>query len=1052
MRFFYGVLALIELMLLFIALLLFIITDARTIKVLADNFLPSTQFTYEKIEGNFFTGLEIKDLAYKDKALFDTATIHWNPLTLLYQKITLTEVDIKGVEVGNIIETIHDLKSESSDTTASLDLSYSFDHIHLDINPYVYKGAKFSSFLFETEKIKIDKAFNIDTKALYLYFDSNLVNVELVGKIDKSRLLLEKANLKEISSREVSRFVSVLRAKKKIREKSTKKKEPLFKAIKIKEILATLKSVNYKPLKIKNAKLLMTDVAFDPYHNYVYKAKKLKFTGQTNFGSLEYKGNIHNAMIDAQGVLILDKALFTRYKLPLNYTNLRKLPSRLKLNDKGVWLDINHAVQNLLTIKSKFNLDVVKGEHHLHYDYRHRLLDIDSLLNITMPYGEHVHLENKTIINKVGHMSYEGKVEIPKVINLPQEVSNYLLEGLKGKFKGDSSNLLVDIDSKLLTGSFVTHGYKNATLKLKSKEKNIELKKIVPTITATLKNEMLTVESESFFDFKNSENSKIDLQVNSNVIRLNAHMKPRPPYKIVLEGKIPANSTLLKIDNKIKINQFSTIRAKVFIDNNNYRIQVNNQDDISMRLEYDALRKSIKDGLLSIGDEEIRFKDKHHQSIQIQSHIKNLQNFLRSVKKYYAIELPTLQGKVDLNLRNDANGLMEFEIKTPQLKYVDAHSSFLNFNKLNTIFTIDKKSNIEIKRYKFELDNNDYVRDFYSNKRGYLTLKNGKIFIKKLWFKDQVLFKGVYDFLKAKGDIKAVSDNFSLKNKDFDLLFRLALDLKIRGKLMDIEGDIGILGNQITYDMATSGITEDSDIIIVQDQLKNRASVLQNLKLNLKIKNDKPLKYFGKDTQIAFFNELSVLKNYKTDMLVTGMSTITKGYYQMEDKRFVLNESHIYFAGNPKKPLLDIKANYEKDHYTIHIFISGSTEEPIVNFNSDPYLTQQEILSLILFDGTGSNSGQGAEAYTLLGGTFAKGLLKSLGVDVDHLLLGTDANDELSLEVGRKVSKNITMMYMHEDGKDGAKVRIEHSKNFETDIIVMPPSTSSVEFLYKQDY
>jgi len=77
--------------------------------------------------------------------------------------------------------------------------------------------------------------------------------------------------------------------------------------------------------------------------------------------------------------------------------------------------------------------------------------------------------------------------------------------------------------------------------------------------------------------------------------------------------------------------------------------------------------------------------------------------------------------------------------------------------------------------------------------------------------------------------------------------------------------------------------------------------------------------------------------------------------------------------------------------------------------------------------------------------------MKSLGINVDHLLLGTDANDELSLEVGRKVSKDITIMYMLKDGKNGAKVRIEHNRNFETDIIVQPPNTSSIEFLYKKD-
>ena len=187
-------------------------------------------------------------------------------------------------------------------------------------------------------------------------------------------------------------------------------------------------------------------------------------------------------------------------------------------------------------------------------------------------------------------------------------------------------------------------------------------------------------------------------------------------------------------------------------------------------------------------------------------------------------------------------------------------------------------------------------------------------------------------------------------------------------------------------------------------------------------------------------------------MMITGMSTIKDGYYNMEDKHFILDESYLYFAGDVKKPLLDIKASYVKNPYTIHIFISGTSEEPIINFSSEPYLTQQDILALMLFDETGTTNGKGAEIYTLLGGTLAKGLMKSLGIDIDHFALGIDDNDQFSLEVGSKISDNISLIYLNRDGLNGAKVRVEHGKRFETDIIIMPPNTSSIEFLYKNNH
>lgn len=1052
MRFAYWLLAMIEVILLLVALLLFVVTDARTIKALAENILPST-ISYETIEGNFFTGLEIQKLAYKDRALFDTASVHWNPLTLIYKKITLTEVDIQGVEVENIVEMIHGFESQSSQSDSSFPFSYSFDHIHLDINPYVYEGVTFSSFLFETEKIELDESLNIDTQALYLYFDSDLVNVELVGSIDKSRLRLDKVNLQEIGSRDITKFLQALHRDNKMAKKATKeeRREPFFKEIKIKEILATLKRVNYEPLKIKDAEVVIKDAEIDPYRNYDYRAKDVKFTGKTNFGSLDYNGYILNSMVVAKGALTLDQELFTRYRLPLKYQNLRKFPSRLKLNDEAVWLDIEHDVKDLLKLESGFNLDVTKGEHHLHYTYSDQNLTIESLLDITMEYGEHVRLENRTLVDKRGEITYGGTIIFPKVRNLPPEVSTYLLEGLKGEFKGDSANLEVEIDSKLLTGSFATHGYENGTLELKSKENNIALKRMVPSITGVLESEQFALESESFFDFHNGKNSKIALQVDSKIMALNAQMKLEEPYRLLLSATVPQNSSLLKLDEKINLSQLENITGEIVMDNDIYTIQLQNEHDLMIEVTYHALNRSIKSGLLILGGEAIRFSQEHGEPLYVQTNIANLQRLLSTIEQYYTIELPNLQGKVDLNFIQYANGLMQFNLQTPQLKYLDANGSAMNFNKIKTQFTMDKEGSIEVKNYKFELDENGYLKDFFSTRSSSFMLRGERVIVKKLWVRDQAVVKGEYNFKNSNGDFRLFSKKFSLKNRDFDLLFGLDLDLKIREKLIDIEGDILVLGNQINYDMEGSSITEDADIIIAQEVLKDQESAFQNLKLYLKIESEKPLKYLAKNSKIEFFNELRVLKNYKTDLLVTGMSTITKGHYQVEDKRFILNESHLYFAGNPRKPLLDIKANYEKDQYMIHIFISGSAEEPIVNFNSDPYLTQQEILSLILFDGTGSSSGQGAEAYTLLGGTFAKGLIKSLGVDVDHLLLGTDANDEFSLEIGRKISDNITIMYMHEDGKDGAKVRLEHSKDFETDIIIMPPSTSSIEFLYKQD-
>ena len=1058
-RLFYWLLVIIEVALILFVILLFIATDSRTVKLIADESLASTKFTYASLEGNFITGLEIKDLAFDNKTLVSSATLHWNPISLIYKKITLTELDAKGVDIENIVTTIESFekKKKASSSSFSLPLSLSVERIHLDINPYVYAGVKLDSFLFETDKIEIDNDLLIDADNLYLYFNSDLVNVELMGDIDESRVSLTNVNLKDIGSREIAYFVHELgKINKKSDNNSSKsikskvKSEPILKEIKIDHIFASMKDVTYGPFSMNKVKLYIDDAEFDTYNNYNYKAKKVTFKGDTTFGSVKYKGYIKDSNIYAKGGLVLSKKLFSMYHLPLNYKKLKTLPGSLHLNHQGVWIEIDHKVKNLLEIKSDFNIDVTKAKHSLAYVYRDKKVIIDSKLKANMSYGDNANIESRVLVDiaKKGYTVYSGKVDVPKVKNLPTELTDYLITALKAEYKGDKDGLAVKVDSKLIDGTFTTEGYKNAILKLKSKEKNISLKKMVSAVPSALDNELLALESESFFDFKNLEKSNIGVKVYSDAVNLDAKMKLIKPYKITFTGVVPSNSSLSKLNKSIKLQEIRNISGDILIEDTLYTVKIKNDKDLEFALQYNSKSKLLSNGKILLAGEEIKFANTSSDDIALNLSVNNLQKLLSTVEKYYDITLPVLKGQVDVNVVKSKNGLLKFTIKTPLLKYVA--DSELDIEKIDLIFTLDPNGNMVIEKYHFKVDTNPYFRDFYASNLSYLSFKNGKLTIKKLWVNNKAIVDGSYNLETFNGDFNFSSKEFPFINRDFDLLFNADGKLKIRKKQIEVDGEINILGNSIHYDIAGSNIVEDSDIIIVQEQKENKESALNNLKLYLKIKSEKPLKYYGKDTKIEFYNELRVIKEFKTDIMVTGMSTVTKGYYQMEEKRFTLNESHLYFAGDPKKPLLDIKANYVKDEYVIHIFISGSVDEPIVNFNSEPYLTQQEILSLILFDGTGSSSGQGAEAYTLLGGTFAKGLIKSLGIDVDHLLLGTNADDELSLEVGRKISKDITFMYMYENGENGAKVRVEHSKKFETDIIIMP-SASSIEFLYRQD-
>jgi hypothetical protein len=70
--------ALIEFILLLGTILLFILSDSRTIDIVAKDILPHYGIGYQKISGNLFTGIKITSLEYNNSRLVDKINIHFD--------------------------------------------------------------------------------------------------------------------------------------------------------------------------------------------------------------------------------------------------------------------------------------------------------------------------------------------------------------------------------------------------------------------------------------------------------------------------------------------------------------------------------------------------------------------------------------------------------------------------------------------------------------------------------------------------------------------------------------------------------------------------------------------------------------------------------------------------------------------------------------------------------------------------------------------------------------------------------------------------------------
>ena len=1168
-----------EIVLVILAILLFLITDSRVINFVTDDILNEYNINYQKISGNLLTGIKVNQLTYENQLLVDQAIVHWNPFSLEQKKIHITQLELRGLRPTAVIKTLSSLRSlEDTSSTSKLDFAILVDRITVTSKPITYAGVTFKNFHLGTSQLEIDKNLNIKSKLFNLSVNSELTDVQIRGRIDKNILNLDDVRLLEIDPKIITSFMREIKnnssSNNNASNNSSNNNFPI-KKITIENLFATMKTTTYGPVTIDNTRALINHIEIDPQNNFNYHAKEVTVSSDTSFASSVQKGYIKDSELFTTGDVLTNEYLFTKYALPLNQEELYTLPVSLKLNHIGLWMDIEHSVKELLVLDNNFNVDLDHAKHKMEYKYQESFISIKSEAKGSTTYTRGAVIKNSVDIDFRGErteVTYYGDATVKDITNIPQFLTDTLLQNPTATYHGGVDELLVNVDSDQISGSFLSQGYRDAVIKLKSKY-DVPLSPLIPALPPELQMAQGSIRSQSNIDFHNIENSNVNIELNSDLINLSADMNLLKPYSINYNATVPTHSLLYALAPKINFTNIEGLNGKVVLGDNLHHIEINNQD-IQLSFDYDVDSSMLNNGTLFVNGESIFFEglsfdENLNNILHAQIDIQDINRLSNIIKSYYDIKIPYIEGSTTINIVQLADKSMNITINSPYLSYQDfsgdihakvkidvyknmditLNSSQLSYqdfsgdvhaevkidtyqnmditlsssqlsyqdfsadvtakvkidsnknmdislnssqishenvmgdmsaevtideyqnihvllnshkisllengevtqkiHKLSTSFSIFKED-ITVDNYSFHLRNNPYIRHIFSKRPAYLSYKNGTIYSKKLWFNDQIEISGHYNIPTQKGKLKLNSDYFPYKDKDFDLVTAFKLALSLDKEKVFVSGNVKLLGNQINYELTDSGLTEDSDIIIIQEIKEKEASILNNIKLYVTIENETPIKYATKDINIDLINEITVVKGYNKDIRLLGKTKIAQGYYLQEDKKFFLDESHIYFYGEPKDSILEIRANYFKDKYDIQIFISGSSSDPIINFSSNPYLTQREILSLILFDTSASNSGAGTAVYAMLGGTFAKELMKSLGISVDHLLLGEGIDERLSLEVGKKISDNMTFILQHKNGKDGVKVKIDHNLNFETDIIIQP-SSSSIEFLYKSD-
>jgi len=338
---------------------------------------------------------------------------------------------------------------------------------------------------------------------------------------------------------------------------------------------------------------------------------------------------------------------------------------------------------------------------------------------------------------------------------------------------------------------------------------------------------------------------------------------------------------------------------------------------------------------------------------------------------------------------------------------------------------------ILIDRYRFSVADHPVISD----KRSLLHLnEEGDLIVDELWIYDSLHLSGTVSGKDLSASLRLKSDRFTYDGPEGKAHMAADITFTRDGNAAHkLEGSLSVLDATVTYLPLQQFKVMDDDIIIIQDV---RPPSTVNLSMNLHITSAKPIHYLTKELDLLLNADLTLWRDPYGPMQILGMVQIPSGSAKTGGKLFEIEPSEIYFGGAvPLNPYLNLTIRHEVDYKKIFIYITHTLDSPIFLFSSDPVMSQNDIMSYILF-GTPANTTKTGDASTstirtdatnFMLGAGLKGLINgATKLQIDTMNILTTQQGGMGFEVGTKLNKDLRILYKNDTV---SSVLIQYSVN-----------------------
>ena len=174
------------------------------------------------------------------------------------------------------------------------------------------------------------------------------------------------------------------------------------------------------------------------------------------------------------------------------------------------------------------------------------------------------------------------------------------------------------------------------------------------------------------------------------------------------------------------------------------------------------------------------------------------------------------------------------------------------------------------------------------------------------------------------------------------------------------------------------------------------------------------------------------------------------------EKHFKIEPSEIYFSGaHPINPWLNIPVLYEVDFNKFHIYVSHTLANPVFLFSSEPPMSQNDIMSYILFGEPAdeafkqSTTSESTIGTMLLGAGLKTAIGSATGIRFDTLNILNIPEGGFGIEVGKRLSRRIRIIYRN-DTVSSFIIQYKVSRSIRIDVDVRDTG-QGISILYVKD-